>query len=802
MEEPWSAQWIGCHEDPRHPVFRTTLPHDNVKSARIYICGLGLYRAELNGEKIGDEYLTPFCSSYNAYVQSETYDITEQLKKGGCLTVTLGNGWYHGRFGFKQDPRPYYGKGLKLIAEIHIEHMDGRQEVIATDEHWQVDRSNIIFSNIYDGEQRDDTLPHAEAENAILVEAPEGKLADRISAPLRAQERFAPELLQTPAGEYVFDMKQNFAGIFQMKLHEPAGKKIHLQFGEVLQDGCFYRENLRSAKAEYIYISDGEPHVIEPFFTFYGYRYVKVEGAEHLKETDFTGIALYSEIFADSRLTTGDPLINQLIHNAEWGMKSNYLDVPTDCPQRDERMGWTGDAQVFSATAMDFSDPYAFFYKYLTDMAAEQKDNGGSVPIVVPSFGLRESAAVWGDATVIIPWNMYQYSGDSSILKEHFPSMAAWVDYIRSIDGSDHHWGSTFQFGDWLGLDGEKRTDAFKGGTDDGFIAYVYYFNSTDLTAKAARLIGREEDAEKYAALAAEIKAYILDEYYSKNGRCTADTQTGMVLSLLYGFGSRQKNIDELIRLLTMNNGRLATGFVGTPFLCTVLAEAGRPSEAYRILFNENYPGWLYEVKQGATTIWERWNSLDETGHISSTGMNSLNHYSYGSIVRFLFETAAGLQMSTPGYRTAVIRPYISMKLHSIDAERHTASGTYRVCWTVIDNDHLHVEVTVPFGCHAELYLPYIEDGRKELVSGTYSYDYQTDQPIQRILSTKDPLCDLLSDNAARSILLAEIPSIMQVPERMHTQSLHDIAGSMGTDELADKLAVLDEELTAAGRQE
>lgn len=795
IEEPWTAKWIGCKEEQRSPVFTMELPHDDVKTARMYICGLGLYRAELNGEKIGNEYLTPFCNNYNAFVQSETYDITEQLQKGGHLAVTLGNGWYNGRFGFERNPKPYYGDGLKLTAEIHILHQDGREEVIGTDESWDVERSTIIFSNIYDGEQRDDSLSEVKKEKAVLVNSPKGKLIDRISAPVHAQEKFVPELLHTPKGETVFDMKQNFSGIFQMRVHEPAGTKIHLQFGEVLQDGCFYRDNLRSAKAEYIYISDGSEHVIEPFFTFYGYRYVKVEGAAGLRTSDLTGIALYSEIYAESRLTTGNEQINQLMHNCEWGMKSNYLDVPTDCPQRDERMGWTGDAQVFSATAMNYADPYAFFRKYLYDMTSEQETLKGAVPFVVPSFGMTSSAAVWGDATVIIPWNMYQYSGDVSILKEHYSSMAAWIDYIKSVDGDDHRWGKVFQFGDWLALDGEKRSDATKGGTDEGFIAYVYYYNSVHLTAETADIIGCKEDAKKYAETAAIIKSYLFDEYYSKAGRCTADTQTGMVLSLMHTLGSKEKATAELLRLLDMNGGKLATGFVGTPYLCTALLEAGEVSRAYQILFNEEYPGWLYEVKLGATTIWERWNSLDENGHISSTGMNSLNHYAYGSIARFLFETAAGLKMGEPGYRTAVIRPHLSNKLQNMDLVKETASGTYHIFWRLQDNQHVHLEVTIPFGAQAVLYLPGQKEGKKELSSGTYVYDYDTDEPVAKIYSTNDPMKVLLNIPEIKTILLKTNPMISQLPERMQQLSLRRLMSSSMTEQQEQGLNHLDQVL-------
>lgn len=417
MGEAWQAKWIGCMGTPaRHPVFwREILNRGEIASARLYLCGLGLYEAAWNGEKIGEEYLAPYCNAYDQWVQYQTYDVTAQLKTDGVLSILLGNGWYNGRFGYdERKQKPYYGDGLKLLAELRIRYMDGTEEVIGTDENWKLSWSTITFSNIYDGEHRDDTLPMAgdilsgslsgnamsgmwgmpgstpdSSESIItLVSPPKGELTERYSTPVMVREEVSvKEIIHTPAGETVLDLGQNLTGIFRFLVDLPFGREVRLLFGEVLQNGNFYRDNLRSAKAEYRYTSAGKPTILSPKFTFYGYRYVKVEGVEEVRPEDFTALVLYSDLPKLGTLVTGNTLVNRLIANVEWGQKGNFLDVPTDCPQRDERMGWTGDAQVFAPTASYLRDCYAFYTKYLYDMAQEQKGHGGEVPNVVPSFG-------------------------------------------------------------------------------------------------------------------------------------------------------------------------------------------------------------------------------------------------------------------------------------------------------------------------------------------------------------------------------------------------------------------------------
>lgn len=836
-EEGWSAKWIGENKE-RHPLFsKHIVPAKSVKAARLYICGLGLYEAyfvpgkedpdrarsieALRAErKIGDELLAPYCNNYNEWVQYQTFDVTEQMREEGDLCVLLGNGWYFGRFGFNdRDGKPYYGKGRKLIAELRLTYEDGAEEMIGTDESWQVSYSNIFFSNIYDGEQMDDTLEPVAVTAACEAEPPKGALMARRSLPVKALEELAAaELIHTPAGETVVDLGQNIAGSFRLRVCEPKGRKIRVQVGEVLQQGCFYRDNLRSAKAEYIYISDGKEHILQPWFTFYGYRYAKVEGVENLKAEDFTGLAMYSDLPKSGWLETGNELVNRLILNTEWGQKGNFLDVPTDCPQRDERMGWTGDAEVFSPTACYQMDSYAFFAKYLYDMATEQKNKDGAVPDVIPSFGHQGISCAWGDAACVIPWVTYRFYGDKSILESQFDSMKGWVDYIYGLEQKDQGWRKHFHYGDWLALDGPGGIDGVMGATENAFIALVYLRYSAQLTARAAAVLGKTQEEARYNGLADEILGEIRHEYFAPSGRCCLDTQTALLLSLRHGLTvDREETANRLRKKFEENNGKLQTGFVGTPILGEELTKAGLTELAYGLLLNEEYPGWLYEVKLGATTIWERWNSMLEDGSVSSTGMNSFNHYSYGSIVEWMYAYVAGLCQAkdSVGFRHVSVAPVVDYRLGQVDASYQSAMGLWKTSWKAVDDCHLEIQVTVPFGCLADLTLPYapeslyrdgsnpmfahVENGVCRLEAGRYSVSYETTRPLRKVYSTATPLKELLSVPAIDSFLKEKIPQIGQVPDHMKSESIRDLAAHFGGHMEAGMLEQLDQALARLG---
>ena len=781
-DEPWQAKWITCDNSiKRHPIFEKAIaPKKQVVSARLYITGLGLYEAYYNGEKIGEEYLTPYSNNYNRWVQYQTYDVTDALQKSGTLSVMLGNGWYKARFGFSsREDIGFYGNEWKLIAQLHLRYADGSEEVVGTDESWTVRRSNITFSNLYDGEHRDDTLEEMPVEAAVLCDAPKGTLTERMSTPVTVHETFKPvELIRTPKNELVLDIGQEITGSFILKVNVPKGQKVHIQTGEILQNGCFYNENLRSAKSEYIYISNGEPVELKPYFTFFGYRYVKVEGIDDLKPEDFTALALYSQIPQRGSMTTGHELLNKFLSNVRWGMKDNFLDVPTDCPQRDERMGWTGDTQVFSPTAMFLQDSYSFYAKYLYDVYQEQLELDGKVPDVVPSAGVTSCACVWGDAACIIPWNMYQFYGDKQILADQFGSMKAWVDYITRLDGEDHAWRRQFHYGDWLALDNMNgNSEAVMGATDEGFIANLYYALSADLVAKAADVLGYREEKEKYSALAARELENVKQEYYSVTGRPCVNTQTSMILTLKHDLSENKDLVKkELEKLFEKSNHKLQTGFVGTPLLCNVLSDHGMEDLAWELLLNEEYPGWLREVKLGATTVWERWNSLWDDGTISGTSMNSMNHYAYGSVVEWMFRRIAGLNVSEahPGCRHLDMRPLVNWKLRHQQTQWDSPAGKYCTSWTITDPTHIRVTVDVPFNCSATIVLPEGDGEVISLLPGHYDFCYET-KDLRPGYDRDTPLYVIRKDKAAWEALGKLIP-IHQTPMQYMDHSLNSLA--------------------------
>ena len=795
MEESWSGKWISCDNSiDRHPIFTKKFNTDRkISEARLYICGLGLYEARINGKKVSDEYFTPYCNNYNGFVQAQTYDVTDLLRQENTFEAELGNGWYKGRFGFRPGEKPYYGEEWKLIFELHIGYEDGTEEVIASDDCLDVYRSNIFFSNLYDGEHRDDTLEEI-IERPVYTQAPIGKLIDRVSLPVKAHEILKPiELIDTPAGEKVFDFGQNMAGIFRLKIRAQKGERIHIQTGEVLQEGNFYRDNLRTALSEYIYISDGNEKILEPKFTFYGFRYVKVEGIKDLKIDDMEAVALYSDFEFRSKLKTGNAKIDQLICNATWGMRSNFLDVPTDCPQRDERMGWTGDTQVFAPTAMYLADASAFYDKFMYDTLSHQKTHDGGVPYVVPAFGFDQCAAAWGDVATILPMVMYEYEGDITILQRHYESMKLWVEYIRGKEKEDHSWLKQFHFGDWLALDNGDET---VGATDTDFVAAVYFLQSIRLLLKAARILEKEEDIRDYEALETEVLKYIREEYYSPNGRCCINTQTAYLLTLKHDLSDHTDKIkDALLKRFKMDGYTLKTGFVGTPILLETLSSIGLNDLAYDLLFNEDYPGWLYCVNLGATTIWERWNSMLPDGKVSSTGMNSFNHYAFGSVVSWIYERAAGFRKHEDciGFKEVDITPLLDQRMGYIDMEFDSPSGVYKTGWKIIDNRTVSFYCDIPYNTKAYVKLPYFElqDNDSQMMpffkedgfilnQGHHEITYHTSRGIKLALSIDNTLDEILANAAAKKMIEEKMPQMMQLPQEMRNTPLKYIIAQYG----------------------
>lgn len=803
MEKPWTGRWISSEmNEGTHPVFFQEVQVTKlVKWARLYICGLGLYEAYLNGKKIGDEYLTPYCNDYTQWLQYQTYDVTDMLTQGGNrLDVLLGNGWYKGRFGLDDtgDTKHLYGDAFLLVAELQIEYADGSRAVIGTDDSWSAQRGKVAESSFYDGEVYDETVDDGKVYPVYLWEKPMACLSERLSLPIRVQETMEPvRTLHTPKDELVLDMGQNHSGWFELEVRESKGAALKLYFGEELQDGCFYNGNLRTGKQEYTYISDGTPKTIRPHFTTYGYRYVKLEGFSSFTDGDYKGLVLYSEMEQTGTIETGNPLVNRLAKNSLWGQKSNFLDVPMDCPQRDERMGWTGDAQVFTRAACYNMDSYAFYRKYLYDMYEEQKHRDGAVPFVVPACGQGQSCGIWGDAATIIPFAVYEGYGDKVILADQYDSMKSWVDYIRAANGDNWRWRTFFHFGDWLALD-SRNADMPTGGTDVGYVATVYYYHSTVLVAEAARILGKDEDANEYGNLAAELLKEIHSEYFSASGRLCIDTQTGYLTALKFGLAPDPERIKRDLRQSFKRNGdKLETGFVGTSMLCNVLSENGMDELAYSLLLREEYPGWLFSVRHGATTIWERWDSLDENGHFSPSGLNSLNHYSYGAIVEWMFRHSAGIapRLETPGFREVTLEPKPDYRLGKMDAHFDSPVGMYRSKWEVTENYGLSLTIEIPFGGKAYLALPLapkslyqnndnpiftnvtdtVNGLRCVLQAGSYHIEYMPTVPMRKLYGVHSSIGELIANESTKDVVMKVLPMVSMLPTSMYGSTLKEL---------------------------
>ena len=813
MDLPWMGKWIYSDlNSGNHPSFYKDFTiSKEIESARLYICGLGLYEASINGEKVTDECLTPYCNAYDQWLQYQTYDITKLLRenKNNQIEVLLGDGWYKGRFGM-DDAKGTYGDTALLISEIRITYADGTKDIIISDDSWKAKKSKITFSNIYDGEIFDETFEEKHEYPVYLYQKEMPKLSDRFSPPVRVKEEIKPiELILSSKGETIINMGQNMVGWFTFRINEPIGSKVKLSFFEILQDGCYYRNNLRTAKQEYIYTSNGTPQVIKPHFTYYGYQYVMVEGVSDCKLEDFTGLVLYSDLEQTGTLTTGNELVNRLILNALWGQKGNFVDVPTDCPQRDERLGWTGDTQVFSATACFQMDCYRFYQKYLHDLYEEQRAHGGIVPNIVPSLREVQCSSVWGDAATIIPWNMYLFYGDKKILEDQFDSIKTWVDYITKENGDDWAWRTHYHWGDWLALDGQSD-GGYMGGTDAGFIATVYYYHSATIVAKAARIIGKIEEAKEYEALAANIFHEINEEYFTKKGRLSVDTQTGYILALYYNLApNRERIIRDFRYKLKMSGDKLTTGFVGTPLLCNTLSDHGMNELAYTLLLEEGYPGWLYAVKLGATTIWERWNSVLPDGSMNPQGMNSLNHYSYGAIVEWIYRHAAGINPmeESPGFREVKLIPQPDYRLGKVEATFDSPIGIYKSKWEIQNNGELTLDIVIPFGGKAYVTLPYAPDSVSDtfqsatktkegfevvLETGVYHIQYEPTVPMRKIYSLESTIEELLSNEKTKKIVSGVLPFLVTLPTEAYRATIPMLINAMSIPIPAEQLAVLD----------
>lgn len=702
--------------------------------ARIYATALGMYELSLNGVRVGDALFTPGWTAYKKRLLYQTYDVTALLRSGAnAIGATLGSGWYKGDLAGWVGRRNLYGGRTGLLYELMVRYTDGRETTIVSDESWKTSEGPILYSELYHGETYDARReqPGWDAPGfndtdwrpAQSLDQDVGILAAQDGPAVKRQETLpAISLFTTPKGEKVLDFGQNLAGWVRFTVRGEPGQKVVLRHAEILDAaGNFYTANLRSAKARIEYVLKGgkEAETFEPHFTFQGFRYVRIEeypGEPSMK--DFTAVVIHSDMERTGSFTCSHPLLNALAHNILWSLKGNFIDIPTDCPQRDERLGWTGDAQVFIRTACFSMGTASFFTKWLRDLAAEQRDDGG-VPFVIPDAlaGVEEkdpvlrqshSSCGWGDAAVICPWTIYQCYADRRILERQYGSMKAWVEYIRARARNGALWNSGFHFGDWVALD--AREGSYFGATPNDLTATAFYAHSTDILWQAAAVLGRRGDAREYRRLHERIVMAFRDEFFTPTGRLAARTQTAHILALCFGLvpeEHRGRAIETLLALLQENGGHLTTGFLGTPYFCRVLSENGRLDEAYALLLKEDFPSWLYQITRGATTIWEHWDGIKPDGAMWSPDMNSFNHYAYGAVGDWLYRVVAGLDTDpeAPGYKRIVMRPRPGGDLTHAKAEYMTPYGSASIAWQ-LDESTMHVDVLVPHNTTARVVLP------------------------------------------------------------------------------------------------
>ncbi len=745
----WQAKWITANPESttakQSPILRTEFRiSKEIKTATASITARGLYEAQLNGEKIGDAYFTPGWTSYNKRLQYQTYDVSKQLKQGlNTIGAQLGEGWYSSPLAWNDN---IYGDKSALLLQVNVVYADGTSEVFGTDENWKSSSGSIQYSEVYNGEFQDSRLNKenwSQSGNNEGIWLPVNvedfgfdNLIATYNEPIREHESFKPiEVIKTPEGDTVLDFGQNLVGFVRVRASGKPGDTLKLDHAEILtRENNFYTDNLRAAKQQNTYVLNGSKNqVFEPTFSWQGFRYVRLHGFNgEINPDDFTAIALYSDMSKTGSFSTSNALLNQLQHNIEWGQKGNFLDVPTDCPQRDERLGWTGDAQVFASTAAFNMQVDNFFTKWMKDVAADQLDNG-SVPYVIPQV-LRDGdsgSAGWADVATIVPWELYTHYGDRDILLDQYESMKAWVAYMQS-QSTNYLWNKGNHFGDWLFYRPDDDTDGRAAITDKYLIAQCFFAHSTQLLANTAQVLGNNKDYQKYTTLLKNIKEAFLKEYVTPSGRLVSGSQTAYVLALNFDMlpiELRSQAADRLASNIRGYNYHLTTGFLGTPYLCKVLTRFGYHDLAYTLLMQKSYPSWLYPVTVGATTIWERWDGRKPDGTFQTPTMNSFNHYAYGAIGDWMYTELAGIQTEiTPdgvGYKKISIRPHFENKYSSedvknqnqgeplteVNASLETYYGAVESSWA-IEQGQTVLKVAIPVNTTADVFLPEADSGK------------------------------------------------------------------------------------------
>ena len=772
--QDWTARFVGPDWDedlgqpqPAPLLRREFVVRPGVRMARLYMTSLGVYEAQLNGAVIGDQVMAPGWTSYRHRLRYQTFDVTDLLHEGrNAVGAMLGDGWFRGRLSFGGGRRNIFGDRLGLLGQLEITYDDGTTEQVITDDAqaWRAATGPILSTDIYDGESYDArqepdgwSRPNYDDSDWRPVRPIDWDLATLVAPvgpPVRRIELIAPvSIITSPSGCTLLDFGQNLVGRLRLTVRGAAGHKVTLRHAEVLENGELGTRPLRTAKATDCYILRGEgTETWEPRFTFHGFRYAEVENwPGELSLDDFRAVVCHSDMERTGWFECSDPLINRLHENVVWSMRGNFFDIPTDCPQRDERLGWTGDLQVFSPAASFLYDTYGFLASWLQDLAAEQQDAGGIVPAVVPNTinGPLLGAAAWGDAAVIVPWVLYQRYGDAAILASQFESMHAWVDWIAAVAGESRLWDEGFQFGDWLDpvappeRPGDARTDRY-------LVATAYFARSAELVGRSAAVLGFPEKEAHYHSIASEIRQAFAREYVTPAGRLLSDAQTAYTLAIEFGLlpepEQRRHAAERLAALVRANGYRIGTGFVGTPLICDALCNTGNHAAAYRLLLQRECPSWLYPVRMGATTIWERWDSMLADGSINPGEMTSFNHYALGAVADWLHRTVAGLAPAEPGYRRIAIQPRPGGGLRQASARHLTPYGIAECAWAIQDG-RIEVRVIVPPNATASVTLPGQNTEPFEVESGAHGWSYVYHDPDAHQPLSVDSTIDELMDN-------------------------------------------------------
>ena len=734
------AKWICAPIDTKQAgiaFLRSFKAKKEIKKATLSASAIGLYAAYINDERVGCDVLAPGWTIYNERVQYQTHDVTALLKNDNTLRIEVGPGWAVGNIAWGTK---MFADQTALIAALTVIYTDGTREEIVTDTAWDVYTTPILYSDIYHGETVDKTAEIKHLGKAVRSDY-KTKLVAQIGELITEHEHVTPvKLIRTPKGETVIDFGQEVTGYVEVRIKAERGARIMIHHAEVLdQEGNFYTENLRHAKCENLYVCSGGEDVFKPTFTFQGFRYIRLTEfpTENVDLDAFRAVVVHSDMRRTGYFRCGNEKINQLYHNVIWGQKGNYLDTPTDCPQRDERLGWTGDAQVFARTAAINFNVKKFFTKWLGEMAIEQRPNGG-IPEFIPRCNKDRNkyvavAAGWADAACIIPWELYLAYGDKDLLAKHYPMMRKYIMYLHYTGPEEFLWLGGDHYGDWLAMD--HGEDSYKGATSTDFIASAFYANSVALIRKAERALGYDTAKfdERYEKVVAAFREHFipngeLRQYPDLNPNGISDppneTQTAYALVLKFNLceeKDRQRFADRLAEMIRENGNRMTTGFLGTPYLLHVLSENGHNDVAYELLFQEQNPSWLYSVNHGATTIWEHWNGIKEDGSFWSRDMNSFNHYAYGAVYDWIFGKAVGIEPcdNAPAYREITLAPHPDRRLGFADGSIDTTFGTIRSHWYYKD-DVVYYEFAIPQGVTAHLTLP---SGRTEtLTEGTYHF--------------------------------------------------------------------------------